>query len=223
MSQAWDRQKLRLVVFDWDGTLMDSVGAIVSCTLAAVADLGWDPVTPESIRGTVGMGLREAMFSLLPTATDADYQRLLERYRAHWLGGLGEQPFLFPGVPPMLDALEAAGLLLAVATGKSRRGLDHVLAQSSLAGRFHATRTVDEAFSKPHPQMLLDILDELGVRPAEALVVGDTTYDLDMASQAGAAAVAVLSGTHTREELARSHPLAFLDRVVELPGWLGVG
>ena len=222
MSQGWDRRRLRLVVFDWDGTLMDSVGSIVACTQAAVADLGWGPVSSESIRGSVGLGLREAMLSLLPAAQHGDYERLLERYRAHWLGGLREQPFLFPGVEPMLARLEAAGLLLAVATGKSRRGLDHALEQSSLAGRFHATRTADEALSKPHPQMLLDILAELGVGAGEAVVVGDTTYDLDMARNAGTAAVAVLSGTQPREELARSGPLALLDRVAELPAWLGM-
>jgi len=119
-----------------------------------------------------------------------------------------------------LEALSDEGYLLAVATGKSRRGLQHSLEQTALAGTFHATRTVDEACSKPHPQMLLDILDELGVSAGEAVMIGDTTYDLQMAQSAGTAAVAVCSGSHCRDELEQLAPLACLDRVSELREWL---
>src|SRR5215210_8779923 len=120
----------------------------------------------------------------------------------------------------MLRGLAAEGYLLAVATGKSRRGLDHSLEQTGLQELFHSTRTADEAFSKPHPQMLLDILDELGARPAEAAMIGDTTFDLEMARNAGTWGIGVCSGSHCREDLQRLKPLACLERVVDLPGWL---
>jgi len=123
-------------------------------------------------------------------------------------------------VKELLRELADAGYLLAVATGKSRRGLDYALEQTGLSGLFHTTRTVDEAFSKPHPQMLLDILDELGVHPREAVMIGDTTYDLEMARSARTASVGVCSGGHGREELLRFEPLACLESVVELTPWL---
>ena len=130
-------------------------------------------------------------------------------------------PLLFDGVGEMLRDLAEEGYLLAVATGKSRRGLDYALDQTGLRGLFHATRTVDEAFSKPHPQMLLDILDELGVPPREAVMIGDTTYDLEMARSARTRAVGVCSGGHGREELRSGwSPSPASIRVVELgPGW----
>jgi phosphoglycolate phosphatase len=223
MMTPWNRARLRLLVFDWDGTLMDSVGSIVACTQQALADLGWGPVADQSIRTTIGLGLREALAGLMPEATDACYERLLERYRHHWHGGHRDQPFLFPGVPAMLAELKESGFLLAVATGKSRRGLDYALAQSDLSGFFDATRTADEAFSKPHPQMLLDILEELGARPGEAVMVGDTTYDLEMARNGGTASIGVCSGSHSRDELLGSGPLACLESVIHLPQWLGLG
>jgi phosphoglycolate phosphatase len=131
-----------------------------------------------------------------------------------------DRPLLFPGVRSMLGELARSGYLLAVATGKSRRGLEHALDQTGLRGHFQATRTADEALSKPHPQMLLDLLDQLGVRPRAALMVGDSIYDLRMAAQAGAHAVAVLTGAHGREELAAEAPRVLLDRVADLPEWL---
>jgi phosphoglycolate phosphatase len=219
----WNRARLRLLVFDWDGTLMDSVGSIVACTQKALADLGWGPVADGRIRATIGLGLREALTELMPEVSDEHYQRLLERYRDHWHGGLRDQPFLFAGVAEMLAGLRDAGFQLAVATGKSRRGLDYALAQSGLGDLFDATRTADEAFSKPHPQMLLQILEELGVRPGEAVVVGDTTYDLEMARNAGTSGIGVCSGSHTREELLGIEPLACLESVIHLPEWLGLG
>lgn len=213
----------KLLVFDWDGTLMDSVGAIVACTQQALADLGWSGISDGAIRATIGLGLRDALASLFPEARHGDSDRLLACYREHWHGGFRDHPFLFPGVVNVLERLAKEGFLLAVATGKSRRGLEYALEQSSLTGFFHATRTADEAFSKPHPQMLLDLLEELGTRAGDAVMLGDTTYDLDMAHNAGAVPVGVLSGSHSREELVRSRPAAILDSVVELPSWLGLG
>lgn len=216
-----DARSFRLLVFDWDGTLMDSIGSIVACTRATMVDLGLgDGVPEQTIRGTIGLGLRETMEILCPGGGDAMFLRILDGYRKHWVETWRDRPVLFDGVGGMLAALAEEGYLLAVATGKSRRGLEHALEQTELCGFFHATRTVDEAFSKPHPQMLLDILDELGVAPRSAVMIGDTTYDLKMAHGAGTAAVGVCSGSHGREELERLAPLACLAGVAEVPGWL---
>ncbi len=208
-----------LLVFDWDGTLMDSVGTIVACTQATIREL--DLPLPEEvvIRATIGLGLRETIDRLRPGCDEALYQRIVAGYREHWHGTYRDLPLLFPEVPRLLDDLAGDGYLLAVATGKSRRGLEHALASTGLAARFHATRTADEAPSKPHPQMLWDLLEELGARPEETLMVGDTTHDLEMARSAGVAAVGVASGTQPREELLRLGPLACFERVAELAAW----
>ena len=211
---------LRLLVFDWDGTLMDSVGSIVGCTQAVIAELGLGEADEATIRGTVGLGLRETIDTLVPACDDALYDVILECYRRHWVATFRDRPLLFPGVHAMLGDLAQTGYLLAVATGKSRRGLEHAFDQTGLRGHFHASRTADEALSKPHPQMLLDILDQLGVRPRAALMAGDSIYDLRMAANAGAHGAAVLSGAHGREELAAEAPRVLLEQIVELPAWL---
>jgi phosphoglycolate phosphatase len=210
----------KLVVFDWDGTLMDSVAVIVACAQAMLRELGLPEHPDEVIRNTVGLGLRETIDQLIPGCDAELYSRVLETYRAHWLSTYQNQPLLFPGVPAMLRRLADEGYLLGIATGKSRRGLDYALQTSGLAGLFQATRTVDEAPSKPHPGMLLDILSEFGVRAEEAVMIGDTVYDLEMARAARMAGLAVLSGSQDREELLRFEPLACLPSVVELPDWL---
>lgn len=215
-----DLNAFRLLVFDWDGTLMDSIGSIAACTRAVVRELGLREVSEETIRGTIGLGLRETMDVLSPGCDDAMLGRIVDCYRKHWTAAFRDLPLLFAGVGEMLRDLAAEGYLLAVATGKSRRGLDYALDQTGLRETFHATRTADEAISKPHPQMLLDILDDLGVAPREAMMVGDTTYDLEMARSARMAAVGVCTGGHPREELERLGPLACLDRVIELVPWL---
>jgi phosphoglycolate phosphatase len=217
----FDPHRIQLLVFDWDGTLMDSVATIVACTQAAMSDLGFGDLPEATIRRTIGLGLRETAEILHPGCDDELFARIMESYRKHWFGGgYRDRPVLFRGVGPMLQALADQGFLLAVATGKSRRGLDHVLEQTGLDGIFHATRTVDEAFSKPHPQMLLEILSDLGVRPEEALMIGDTTFDLEMARNARTASLGVCTGSHCREELERLNPVACLEEVVELPDWL---
>ena len=215
--------RYRLLVFDWDGTLMDSVGTIVACAQATICGLGLPLPGEGVIRATVGLGLRETIERLQPGCDDILYERIVAAYRSHWHGTYRDLPLLFPEVRELLDGLAEAGYLLAVATGKSRRGLEHALEQSGLAGRFHSTRTADEAPSKPHPQMLWDLLEELGARQDEALMVGDTTHDLQMARSAGVAAVGVASGTQPRAELERLGPLACLERVGELAEWLAAG
>jgi phosphoglycolate phosphatase len=210
----------RLLVFDWDGTLMDSVATIVACTRAVIRELGLAEPPEETIRGTIGLGLRETVDLLCPGGGESLFGRVVDCYRRHWFATYRDQPLLFPGVEAMLRELAGEGYLLGVATGKGRRGLDYALETCGLQEVFHSTRTADEAYSKPHPQMLLDILYDLGVPPREAVMIGDTTYDLEMARSARTAGLAVLSGSHTREELERLDPLACLPSVLELPAWL---
>lgn len=215
-----DSARYQVLVFDWDGTLMDSIGTIVACTQATMRDLALGELPEPTLRGLIGLGLRETIDILSPGCDDAAFGRILECYRDHWHSVYRDMPLLFPGVDAMLRDLAAEGYLLAVATGKSRRGLDYALEQTGLGPLFHATRTVDEAFSKPHPKMLLDVIEELGLRPADALMIGDTTYDLEMARSARTHSVGVCTGGHCREELERYGPLACLDAVVDLAPWL---
>ncbi len=215
-----DPRGLRLLVFDWDGTLMDSIGPIVACTRAALEDLGVAQVDESLIRGAVGLGLRETIELVFPGVEERQIGEIREAYRRHWLETFRDEPILYPGVPEMLANLTESGYLLAVATGKSRRGLDHALLHSGLGKYFLSTRTVDEAPSKPHPGMLLGLFDELGTKASETLMIGDTTWDLEMARNAGARSVAILSGTQEREALERAEPQACLATVVDITAWL---
>ncbi|MEM8961221.1 MAG: HAD-IA family hydrolase [Acidobacteriota bacterium] len=209
----------RLVVFDWDGTLVDSIGAIEACALRALEDLGRTPPDEHAVREVMGLGLDLVMARLLPDGDRAELDRLIEGYRHHWLTHYRHLTVPFGASRSVLEALTERELMLGVATGKGRRGLDHDLDTTGFRPFFHATRTADEAPSKPHPQMLLDVLDELGVRPKDALMVGDTTFDLDMARSARVPAVAVTSGHHEREALLASEPVACLSGVGELIEW----
>lgn len=212
----------RLLVFDWDGTLMDSIGSIVECARAAAIELGVEPAPEEVMRSAVGLGLADTIERLLPGAGPDEARRLIDAYRRHWVETYRARPRLYPRTVEVLEDLADAGYQLALATGKGRRGLDHDLAATGLAGRFLATRTADEAPSKPHPRMLLDLLDEVGAGPAESLMIGDSRWDLEMARNAGVAAVAVATGSWPREELAGWGPLTTLGGVAELPEWLRV-
>lgn len=211
----------RLLVFDWDGTLMDSEARIVACATEAIAELGLPPRDPGAIRDIIGLGLWEAMEALYPGWDREVLARLIARYREHFLSEGGTPMPLFPGVPQTLGALRAAGHLLAVATGKSRRGLDRALAESGLGGLFAVTRCADETRSKPHPQMLIEVMDAVGTGPDETLMIGDSEYDMQMALEAGVAAVAVGYGVKECSRLLEFGPLACLDTIEELRGWLG--
>lgn len=210
----------RLLVFDWDGTLIDSIGSIVACMHATVAELGLPALDDEAVRGTIGLGLRDTLDILLPGTGPDLRTRVVECYRRHWLGGWADRHALICGVEAVLDELAAAGYQLAVATGKSRRGLDRDLARCRIGDRFLATRTADETAGKPSPVMLREILDELAVAAEEALLIGDTLHDLRMAANAGVPAVAVASGSAPVEELRSLEPLAVLPDVTHLPAWL---
>lgn len=211
----------QLLVFDWDGTLMDSAATIAACMVESFRDLGLDVPPGEDIRSTIGLGLDDTLERLVPGSSEDERRQLVAAYRKHWFGTYRDRPSLFARVPETLAALARRDYWLAVATGKGRMGLDRDLEVTGLGRHFLATRTADEAPSKPHPQMLLDIMDELGVGGEETLMIGDTTFDLTMARSAGVAAVAVLTGAHPRSRLMSCDPQGCLGNVAELPGWLG--
>ena len=213
----------RLLIFDWDGTLLDSIATIVACTQATLEELEQPRADEEVIRGAIGLGLRETVNRFAPGCDDELYGRIVEVYRRLWFEEFVYHPRLFSGSREVLEELRQSGYLLAVATAKSRRGLDQDLEGTGLGHQFDATRTVDEAHSKPHPQMILDILDELGVAATRSLMIGDTTHDMLMAHNAGTAAVAVLTGSQSRSELSEASPQAFFDNLTELPPWLADG
>lgn len=214
------RPPFRLLVFDWDGTLVDSIASIVACTLAGLEDLGLQPPPVEEIRAAVGLNREESLDRLFPDSGAAERERVVERIRHHWLATYRHRVPLIDGAAAAIGSLAEAEYLLAVATGKSRAGLDHDLEATGLAGAFIATRTADEAASKPHPQMLHELMDELGAAPAETLMIGDTTFDLEMAAGAGCDALGVLSGSHGRAELEACAPLDVIASVGAVPPWL---
>lgn len=199
---------------------MDSAARIVACFLAAARDIGVAAPATGVIRNYIGIGMREAVAGMFPATTQEQHQQLIERYR-HYDGGAESTPSrLFEGVVDMLEGLDRRGYYLAVATSKGRRGLDRVLAETGLEGLFHTTRCADEAYSKPHPQMLLDILERVGVDPHEAVMVGDTEYDLFMARNAAVDAIGVACGVHERHRLENCAPVACLERTPDLMHWL---
>jgi phosphoglycolate phosphatase len=214
------RQRLNLLVFDWDGTLMDSVARIVACIQAASEDLGLEQRDVASIRNIIGLGLHEAINTLYPGSEPSLHEGMTERYRYHYLTANPTRSELFAGAAETVRSLSEAGYLLAVATGKGRRGLDMVLEETGLGQYFHATRCADETFSKPHPQMLEELMDELGAEPDETLMIGDTEYDMQMAVNARTHSLAVSYGVHEKPRLLKHGPLHCLDDIGELSGWL---
>lgn len=209
----------RLLVFDWDGTLLDSAGAIVACMQAAARDLGLPPPDTRIARDVIGLGLHDALSRALPDLPVAQYQQVAQTYRQHYLSRDHELA-LFDGVSEMIEKLADEGFLLAVATGKSRIGLNRGLEHSGLKRFFHSTRCADECHSKPAPDMLLEIMDELDVDCSQTLMIGDTSHDLLMARNARVGALAVGYGAHTREALQAENPLGLFDDAAQLASWL---
>ncbi len=199
---------------------MDSVARIVDCVKAAVRDLEMATPSDEEIRNIIGLGLREAIEMLFPGADDALHHNIVTGYRLHYLSENRTPSRLFQGAEAVIKDLAQEDYLLAVATGKGRSGLNMVLQDTGLNDYFHTTRCADETFSKPHPEMLEQILDELGVFPEDALMIGDTEYDLQMAANAGVASLGVTYGVHGPERLVKHNPVDCLDQVTEIPAWL---
>ncbi|HET7730105.1 MAG TPA: HAD-IA family hydrolase [Usitatibacter sp.] len=208
-----------LVIFDWDGTLMDSTRLIARSLQAACRDVGTAVPSERDALYVIGLNMEDTFAHVAP-GLDADgRRRLAERYRHHFLAGEHEAP-LFEGVREMITGLHGRGRRLAVATGKARRGLDRVLDSTGLRPWFEATRCADEGFAKPHPGMLLMLLDMTGVDPRRALMVGDTTHDLELAANAGVDAVAVSYGAHPEDLLETRPAIARVASVGELHRWL---
>ena len=212
-------KRFELLVFDWDGTLMDSAGAIIASIQESCRDLGLPVPGREQASHVIGLGLKDALSYAVPELPASDYGKLAERYRHHYLARDPDIE-LFPGMREMLGELKQQGHLLAVATGKSRAGLDRVLEATQLKPYFVASRCADETHPKPHPAMLQELMAELVIGPDVTLMIGDTAHDLQMAVSAGVPALAVSYGAHRRESLTVFNPLACIDTPQELAPWL---
>ena len=212
-------KRFDLLAFDWDGTLLDSAGAIVAAIQAACRDLELPEPSDERARHVIGLGLGEALRHAVPELPEQRYPQMVDRYRHHYLSRDHELR-LFDGAAELVAELAGAGFALAVATGKSRVGLDRALKASGLGAYFQASRCADECFSKPHPQMLEELMQEFSVAPERTLMIGDTTHDLQMALNAGVASLGVAYGAHPAAALDALAPLARLQKVEELAAWL---
>ena len=213
------QKRFDLLVFDWDGTLMDSARCIAESLQSACRDCGHAVPSDRDARYVIGLGLDDAMAHVLPGVDRSAYAPVVERYRHHFLIR-DSGTTLFPGVAEMLQHLHDRGHKLAVATGKTRRGLDRALEQTGLAARFHATRCADESRSKPHPEMLHWLMKRFDVTPERTLMVGDTSHDMEMARNAGVQRLAVAHGAHEAGELLAYEPLACVDDCSGLREWL---
>ncbi|ALM83961.1 HAD-IIIA family hydrolase [Bordetella sp. N] len=208
-----------LVVFDWDGTLMDSTHSIVAAIQGACRDLELPVPSASQASWVIGLSLESALRHAVPELTKAMMPRFLERYRVNYLLRDPELK-LFDGIRELLAELAQRNVQLAVATGKSRVGLNRALAASGLVDAFQATRTADETFSKPNPAMLHEIMTELDVAADRVVMIGDTSHDLQMAANAGVHSVGVTYGAHTRKELESCTPQVIVESVPELTAWL---
>lgn len=209
----------QLIVFDWDGTLMDSTGHIVDCMRQAITKLALPPLADEKISHIIGLGLHEAVQTLYPDGNATLWSRLADCYRQTWLSSPEDTP-LFDNARELLTLLAEQDILLGVATGKSRRGLNKVLDATGLGDLFVATRCADECHSKPHPQMLMELMDFTGTSGQEVLMVGDTEFDLLMAKNAGAHSLGITHGAHDETKLAACEPKAIVHDLYQVQNWL---
>ncbi|MEJ2515250.1 MAG: HAD-IA family hydrolase [Gammaproteobacteria bacterium] len=215
-GRRWD-----LVVFDWDGTLMDSTAQIVEAARRAIAELGLPPREEAQVKEIIGLGLKESWHRLFPELAGEDhFGAFVESYRGHFFSSELHVARPFERVDAMLEGLRRGGYGLAVATGKSRRGLDRDFERTGLGRLFCGSRTADETRSKPEPDMLLELLEATGVPASRAVMVGDTEWDLEMARRAGVASVGVGWGAHSMERLRRLESLACFEVLDELWDWL---
>lgn len=219
MSDAFENLRYQMIVWDWDGTLMDSTPTIVDCIQKACADLDLPVPTDELASHVIGLGLADALRIAVPAITPQRHPELVQRFRYYYLAKDHELT-LFKGARELLATLKDRGHYLAVATGKPRHGLNRSLKFHELEDMFTDTRTADETRSKPHPQMLLELSDSLMVPLDKMLMIGDTSHDLNMALNAGVDAVAVTYGAHPANSLRELNPVACVDTVEELANFL---
>lgn len=213
-------KKYSLLVFDWDGTLMDSKAQIVNCMQSALNELGLEPRSDQQISNIIGLGLEEAIIKLYPSLDQKMIRLAAQTYRDFYLYKDKTPSPLFRGVIDVLDQLRVEGYDFAVATGKSRRGLDKGLSETGLGDYFPITRCADETRSKPHPQMLEEILIDYNTDASQALMIGDSEYDLQLANNAGVDGFAVSYGVHDLIRLLKQDPVGFIDEISQLPSWL---
>ena len=210
----------QLIIFDWDGTIMDSAQKIANCIKAAARDAGVDEPSDQQAKSIIGLGLTEAMRVLFESASDSQIKQIVEAYKYHFVKGDVTEQALFEGVEQGLKALEEAGAVLAVATGKSRAGLDRIFAETGLKKHFITSRCADETRSKPHPQMLYEILDFTAIDANKVIMVGDTTYDMDMAINANLHGLGVSYGVHSEAMLLESKAVSVQHSFKQVLEWL---
>jgi phosphoglycolate phosphatase len=208
-----------LFIFDWDGTISDSTDKIVRCVQSAAEVTGLPVLSDEAIKNIIGLGLPEAIQCLYPDAEQAQRENLRINYSKHYVSADQKPSLLYPGVMHTLQALQADGHQLAIATGKSRRGLDRILQQLQLDTLFHSSRCADETTSKPYPQMLHELLEELEVSPEASVMIGDTEYDMEMAQRANIRRIAVSYGAHHIDRLKEYEPDLCVDHFGEILSW----
>lgn len=215
-------QQHKVVIFDWDGTVVDSIEHIADCLHQAATDLGFPALERAAYRDIIGLGMVEALEALYPGISRDEMKAIRDGYGSYFFARMVTPKEVFEGMADILVDLNAGGRHCAVATGKSRRGLDRALESSELGGHFALTRCADETRSKPDPAMLEEILAHFSIAPDEAVMIGDTRYDLEMARRIGMPSIGVEWGVHDREELGRYEPLAVVSQVAELRDVLGL-
>jgi phosphoglycolate phosphatase len=208
-----------LIVWDWDGTIADSTGMITQALIKAAAEAGLPALSEARARSIIGLGLRESIEVLFGDIPNFQAQALITHYNQHYYAA-ENTILLFSGIAETIASIARKGCKQAVATGKGRRGLNTALQQSGLAKYFSATKTVDECFSKPHPQMLDELMDELVVMPERTLMIGDSQYDMQMGKNAGVITAAVTYGSQTATHLQQYSPNYMFNDVTTLSAWL---
>lgn len=212
-------KKYGAVIFDWDGTVMDSTYSIVTSIQASCADLGLPVPSDEAASWVIGLSLESALYRCVPTLTADQVPLFIDRYRFHYFSR-DQEIKLFDGVVDLFQELQARQVKLGVATGKSRSGLDRVLGFTNLVSQFHATRCADETRGKPDPTMLFEIMTELQLEPEQVLMVGDTTHDIQMAMNAGVDSMAVTYGAHDIPTLKSAAPTVIVSSVPQMRSWI---
>lgn len=207
-------------MFDWDGTLCDSVDRIANCIMLSAEDLGYKVPSRDSAADIIGLGLHEAVKTLFPLLCDADVEKFIKLYSLNFRAHDQTPSKLFPQVAEVLTSLKESDYLISVATGKSRAGLDRVLSALNMTDTFDGSRCADETVSKPDPLMLQELLDQFDLTPDEALMVGDTEFDLDMAYRAGIPSIGVSYGAHSKDRLLQFNPVAIIDEFINLKNYI---
>lgn len=207
---------IKIAIFDWDGTIVDSIDHIADSLHKAAADLGFPTLEKAAYKNIIGLGMIDALKTLYPNVQDPDIEAIRQAYSRYFFDKEAKPTQIFPGMAELIERLRVRGIGRAVATGKSRRGLDAAFQSSGLKPQFDVSRCADETRSKPHPLMLEEILDFYNLKPHEAVMIGDTTYDLEMAHRINMPSIGVRWGVHDDESLSRFSPAALVSTATEL-------